>query len=104
MGTPPRITKTSTDVELLSFEYARTNNPYLSSGEAITSAQVVVVPSGSNLAVSSVSFTGSAVLFYIGGGTVKQVAEVAGYAYTNFGRLAVRSFTLEVVPAKWGAV
>lgn len=103
MGTPSRITKTSTDVELLAFEYARTTNPYLNSGEWIVSAQVVPI-SGTGLTINSVSVTGSEVFFYVGGGTVKQVAEIAGYAYTNFGRLSVRSFTLEIVQQKWGVV
>jgi hypothetical protein len=98
MPTPLRLTKPQSQTSLYTCEYLRANKPYLSSGEALTSAAVVVrsLSQVMSLAISSVSITGSMAFFYLSGGDAGAVYTVDVLAQTNFGRTPVRTFELHV--------
>ena len=99
MPRPIRITKTKSEVPLLQVNFARSDDPWLSSGELINSAYVWEGSSG--LAIASISNISSGVLFYVSSGIVDAIYTVDVAVVTNFGRQAVRSFEMSIVATKY---
>lgn len=87
--TPQVRTKASS--ALLDFEFvlARASNPWLASGEVITSLQIVEATGG--LSISSVTNTGSSGICWVGGGVPNARYTVDCAFVTNMGRKDVRS-------------
>lgn len=99
MGTPVRFCKTRSEVPLIEVTFAHVRNSFLNSGEAIQSLSVL--GTSGQLAISSVTNTGSQALFYVSSGTPPNILYVDVLAVTTFGRQVVRSFELEIVEKRW---